>query len=615
VSMPPVCRRPAAALRRPAAALPAALGHQPPVAVVAAPVPFDVASWAQTLDLGPELDGGGGSITVYLGTFSRVLAATLAASPQLRDPSAFTREQIRDAVLDAWGNPLPSVAGGRPRVDDGSPVVSKMLVVRERHVDGAYHFHVAVKLGPTLRFGAAKRTLMERHGLVSHWSSTHTQWWTALRYCLYTNPPKKMEVDDHPLPWSAPDVTFDAFREAQEGYLAKAWTKRREDKDTTAPARDERATFSKLDFLALVEDKGLKSRKRVLAYVQAYGTAAERSFCAKHQRRLDEYLEDAVEWSAAQAAAALEQKSDWDLLCLAADGPCPRGDGCIYRQAASSFFEAHKGSFTETRLAASLRSIIVAGPSKERRVPFLVGTTNTGKSTIVESFDALYGEDAVFHLPAETDNKGGALRGWLHGKRLVFWDEFEPVVFIAKGVMPKSQFLKAFNGQLFEIQMNQRTNDGNKPFRWNRGAVFTAKERDLWKLRDGVTSEDVAHIKSRVELFRCSGEITMRPGGVPQCAHCMAKWIRHGAAKHDADALRSAEPVDAPAEPGTVNGLQALLHAANVPVAAQSMLAHEILSLGAIDVRELRRADWEALNSWRALREMERRRVLEKLSI
>ena len=45
------------------------------------------------------------------------------------------------------------------------------------------------------------------------------------------------------------------------------------------------------------------------------------------------------------------------------------------------------------------------------------------------------------------------------------------------------------------------------------------------------------------------------------------------------------------------------------------MLVQEISNLGAIDVRELRRADWEALNSLGALREMERRRVVEKLSI
>ena len=195
----------------------------------------------------------------------------------------------------------------------------------------------------------------------------------------------------------------------------------------------------------------------------------------------------------------------------------------------------------------------------------------------------------------------------------MFWDEFEPLVFIAKGAMPKSQFLKAFNGQLFEVQLNQRTNDGNKPFRWNRGAVFTAKEKELWTLRDGITAEDVSHIKSRVDIFRCSGRINLRQGGVPKCAHCMAKWVRDGAARHDASALQAASPSGR--LPGTVHGLQELLVAASIPASAREGFLQELLGMGAIDVRELSRPDWERLQAWSCLREMERRRVFACLGL
>ena len=75
-------------------------------------------------------------------------------------------------------------------------------------------------------------------------------------------------------------------------------------------------------------------------------------------------------------------------------------------------------------------------------MPFLIGTTNTGKSTIVESFVDLFGEASVFHLPAITDSKY-ALRNWLKNKRLVFWDEYEPVLFAAAGAMPWMTFCKA----------------------------------------------------------------------------------------------------------------------------------------------------------------------------
>ena len=57
-----------------------------------APEAFDIAAWVRGLDIGPEADGIG---IVYLGTFSRVLATTLTASPRVRDPSTLQREEIK----------------------------------------------------------------------------------------------------------------------------------------------------------------------------------------------------------------------------------------------------------------------------------------------------------------------------------------------------------------------------------------------------------------------------------------------------------------------------------------------------------------------------------------
>lgn len=599
----PLLRRPAASLlRRPAAAAPA-----PAPASAAAPAP-DLVEWAKQLDLGPEKDfDGGQSYYVYLVTLSRVLASTLLGAPHLRDPSGLSRLQVRDAVWDAVENPEATSRGGRPRDEDLGPLVLKLIVVREKHADTSYHFHVGLKLRSKLRFLAAKRTLLDRHGLVSHWSSSHTQWWSIMRYLVYTTTNKKREVDEGRLLWSVPGLAFDPFEDAQEEFLAKAWNARREKQATEAPALQQAETFTKLDFHALVETKGLTTKKRLMAYVQEKGTATMQSFCAKHQRRIPEYLEDAKEWSSARVDAAREAKADWDLLCETADVTCRQGADCLYAKAAEKFFVAHGASFTAPQLAAALRAIIINGPSKDHRVPFLIGNTNTGKSTLVEPFDDLFGEEAVFHLPAETDTKGGALRGWMQDKRFVFWDEFEPVKFIAAGVMCKSQFLKAFNGQVFEIQMNQRTNDGNKTFRWQRGAVFTAKEKELWKPRAGVTLEDISHIQNRVMVFRCSGEIERRPGGIPPCPCCMAKWIIDGAARHDANVVLAAPVLG---EPGIVDGMEALFETARVPQEVQVDLACEVASLGAVSVRELRREDWEALSTWTRLREMERRRIL-----
>ena len=67
--------------------------------------------------------------------------------------------------------------------------------------------------------------------------------------------------------------------------------------------------------------------------------------------------------------------------------------------------------------------------------------------------------------------------------------------------------------------------------------------------------------------------------------------------------------------PGTVHGMQELLEAASIPVSAREPLHQEVLGMGAIDVRELGRPDWERLQAWGGLREMERRRLLAHLGL
>ena len=81
---------------------------------------------------------------------------------------------------------------------------------------------------------------------------------------------------------------------------------------------DRAPPFSKIDFNGLVLSKNLRTKSAFLAYVQAHGTASMNAFAAKHQRKLDDFIEDAIEWESAPATAAAEEMTDWVLLCVAA---------------------------------------------------------------------------------------------------------------------------------------------------------------------------------------------------------------------------------------------------------------------------------------------------------
>ena len=121
----------------------------------------------------------GAKQTVYLLTVSRVLPETLLAN-DLRDIAALTRQQLAECIIDAFNNPVAGAQGGRPR--SNAQRLMKLAVFRETHASGEPHFHAAVKLSTHLTFAAAKRTLRQRHRVACHFSRSHREWRSALRY-------------------------------------------------------------------------------------------------------------------------------------------------------------------------------------------------------------------------------------------------------------------------------------------------------------------------------------------------------------------------------------------------------------------------------------------------
>ena len=80
-----------------------------------------------------------GQMEVYLVTFAKILETSEAdASPSLRTLDLLSRENIRDAMFDAFAHPVLET-GGRPRKQQLH--VCKMVVFLEE----PKHFHVAVK--------------------------------------------------------------------------------------------------------------------------------------------------------------------------------------------------------------------------------------------------------------------------------------------------------------------------------------------------------------------------------------------------------------------------------------------------------------------------------------
>ena len=570
-------------------------------------------------EVGEEIAGSRGLI--YLATVSRVLPETLRDT-DLCDVKVLTRKQVAEFFLDALNNPAGNPLGGRP--PRRQSVVEKLVVFKESHNDGDAHFHVAARLLTARAFAPAKRALRQRHRLPSHWSCSHTHWWSAVRYGVMPSP-RKPEEDKNPFIWP-PDKRLDLFAEAQEPYTARAWKARREEKDKKAAVAEKPQKFSKSDLTSVILSEGLRTRASVIAYAKRAGTSAMQAYVDKNIRKLDEFVEDALEWGKAEETEQLEKETDWALVCRTAASECPAGDACEHRQVAAEFFQQNSASFGRKDLALALRAILVGGPSKQTRVPLLVGTTNTGKSTVVLPFDALFGYGKVLHKPAPKSSF--ALRNISKGKRFIFWGDYRPVEYACLPNQPVSvdTFLSLFQGQWLEVAASQSFHDGNMDCRWTRGAVMTAKLDGLWKPcpERGVSAEDVEHMQQRVHVFFCAGRMSKEQmKKVEPCACCMAKWIVDGSAFGDAVAalqpMPPARALGADAAPGPdtlaggaaqVEGFFELAQSKQIPDEVAKRLEREVADLGAASVGELSSSDWQSLASWPALRPLQQRRLL-----
>ena len=178
-----------------------------------------------------------------------------------------------------------------------------------------------------------------------------------------------------------------------------------------------------------------------------------------------------------------------------------------------------------------------------------------------------------------------------------------------------STILSLLQGKPLEIAVSQSFRDGNVDFEWRRGALWTAKAKDLWKPFGGVSQEDVDHMKSRVVEFFLEVAVG-KLKDVNPCAIHMSRWIRERCTSHDAHALVQAPLNDValvqlPLVVAKVPGLDALLAAARLPDYVSRRFEEELLDLGAVSMSEVSPQDLAQLPLWPQLKVLEQRRLLK----
>ena len=158
---------------------------------------------------------------VALVTVAGVLKSTVDTAVQpLRTLDGLTREQVRDAILDAVSHPVLDERH-HGRAPDAPLCFAKMVVCLEQPP----HFHVALKLNRRTLLMPLKRDLRLRSGLASHWSVTHTMFWSACRYGAMVTE-RQPTVDPAPRTWTGDGPPLDLYAECQEPCMAAAVRKK-----------------------------------------------------------------------------------------------------------------------------------------------------------------------------------------------------------------------------------------------------------------------------------------------------------------------------------------------------------------------------------------------------
>ena len=140
--------------------------------------------------------------------------------PPLKDPSQISKADFLKAVKDSLANPFyDHKRGGRP--PSRTLEIDVYVGVKEGE-PGDQHLHAAVKLfNANHRFLPFKLAMRWRHGIATHWSTSHTQLWSTVRY-LHCTTARKPVVDRQPTLWTRDGRKLNLHDESQEPFQASA---------------------------------------------------------------------------------------------------------------------------------------------------------------------------------------------------------------------------------------------------------------------------------------------------------------------------------------------------------------------------------------------------------
>ena len=493
------------------------------------------------LELDEEADVGKAR-SVYLVTLPHPKQVTSAGGRQLTAPGSKSRREILRIFLECCAEPLYVSAVSRSR-QEAIPI-KHAGVFRELHREDAEgdahpHDHLAVKGMREFMYMPIKRALMERHGIASHWSCSHSGYWSVVRYVYWPNPPKKPDaaLDKQYVLWPPSGATKhpDLAECCNEPTTAAAIAARRLKTDRKAADLGKSAPrIAEVDVWPIVVKNKIRNTpddpnavKKLMHWSLDHATIPMRDFLFKHQS-LSSLIDKIWLWEDVKVDLAHAQRGRFESLQVAAQKVCVCGGEWV-RVVMESF---RLNGINAADLCRDILESLVHGRSESMPVVVLAGLRGgEGKSFFLKALFSVFGNDYVMGSP----QAGAFPLLELPSKKVTFLDEWR----FGQDVLPYATQCLWYDGSAVPINyaQNRPGQTGHPPYRGTAPVFVTTKAADLkdlawWAADDPQTGHprngDASMIMRRLEVYSYEHRIPKPPPRLPFCGRCFAHMVLNG---------------------------------------------------------------------------------------
>lgn len=453
-------------------------------------------------------------------------------------PGTFDRGKIVDAILTCCREPEhdPMWLRRHPTFVVAPVLVAKMAAFREYHAANAngvchLHYHVALLLVKKHRFSPIKRALLNKLKLASHWSCTHTDYSSPIRYGTRATPHKpRSALDPAPLLWPAGHPPLEVAE--NEPVTARALAALRRSSVQAAGEKGKpEPRVEEIDLWPIIVRSGIRNSpeepfavEKLLQYAKANASHKIVAWLFRNEEKVPKLIDKVWRWEKVDEFLGDATKSTYQVFQDALQSGCVCGGRWL-----SAVKESLRlNTVSAPDLCKAVLASLQAGRCEGVPVVTLAGRFGgEGKSLFLAPLRRMFGEDHVQERPA-----GGqfSLLG-VETKKVALLDEW----LFQEEDLPLPMQLLWLEGKPVPICAPQNQYVGHKLYRGTAPIFITTPEEALVGLSTASATKPqgvAGMLLRRLRVFLFSVPISKPPPpAIVPCPRCFTTFLSQEAAR------------------------------------------------------------------------------------